>query len=34
MTAFDIALRDRRFSFHVGEAPPRVTRYIGQALRQ
>jgi MFS family permease len=34
MTAFDIALRDRRVSFHVGEAPPRVTRYIGQALRQ
>ena len=34
MTAFDIALRERRFSFHVGESPPRVTRYIGQALRQ
>jgi MFS family permease len=34
MTAFDISLRERRFSFHIGESPPRVTRYIGQALRQ
>ena len=34
MTAFDIALRERRFSFHVGDVPPRVTRYIGQALRR
>jgi hypothetical protein len=24
----DVALRDRRLSFHVGEEPPRVTRYL------
>ncbi|NUZ08049.1 MFS transporter [Piscinibacter koreensis] len=34
MTAFDIALRERRFSFHVGGATPRVTRYIAQSVRQ
>jgi MFS family permease len=34
MTAFDIALRERRFSFHTGDGAPHVTRYIGQALRQ
>ncbi|MEP7056203.1 MAG: MFS transporter [Caldimonas sp.] len=34
MTAFDIALRDLRFSFHVGAAPPRVSRYIAQGVRR
>jgi len=34
MTAFDVALRERRLSFHVGEAPPLVSRYIAQALRR
>nr|WP_281068703.1 MFS transporter [Ramlibacter agri] len=28
ITASDVALRDRRLSFHVGEGPPRVTRYL------
>jgi MFS family permease/quinol monooxygenase YgiN len=32
MTAFDVALRERRFSFHTGEGPPKVSRYIAQAL--
>jgi MFS family permease len=34
MTAFDIALRERRLSFHVGDSPPQVSRYIAQALGQ
>ena len=32
MTAFDVALRERRMSFHIGDSPPRVSRYIAQAL--
>jgi hypothetical protein len=24
----DVALRDRRLAFHVGEEPPKVTRYV------
>ncbi|WP_313070734.1 MFS transporter [Melaminivora sp.] len=28
VTASDVALRDRRFAFHVGEAPPVVSRYV------
>jgi MFS family permease len=28
VTAADVALRDRKFAFHVGEAPPAVTRYV------
>jgi hypothetical protein len=27
-TATDVALRDRKLAFHVGEAPPVVTRYV------
>lgn len=34
MTAFDVALRERRLSFHVGDKPPLVSRYIAQALRR
>lgn len=34
MTAFDVALRERRLSFHVGDSPPKVSRYIAQALRR
>ncbi|MBA3588754.1 MFS transporter [Methylibium sp.] len=34
MTAFDVALRERRLSFHVGASPPLVSRYIAQALRR
>lgn len=28
ITTSDVALRDRRLAFHVGEEPPRVTRYL------
>lgn len=28
VTASDVALRDRRFAFHVGDAPPVVSRYV------
>ena len=28
ITASDVALRDRRFAFHVREAPPVVSRYV------
>lgn len=28
VTAWDVALRDRKLAFHVGDAPPRVTRRI------
>jgi MFS family permease len=31
VTAADAALRDRRLSFHLGEAPPQVTRYVVEA---
>jgi MFS family permease len=34
MTAFDVALRERRFSFHTGDEPPKVSRYIAQALNR
>jgi len=32
MTAFDLALRERRIAFHVGEHPPLVQRYIAQPV--
>ena len=32
MTAFDVALRERRLGFHTGETPLKVTRYIAQPL--
>ncbi len=28
VTASDVALRDRKLAFHVGEGPPRVTRFV------
>jgi hypothetical protein len=28
VTATDVALRDRKLAFHVGESPPVVTRYV------
>ncbi len=34
MTAFDLALRERRMAFHVGAEPPKVSRYIAQALER
>jgi len=34
MSAFDLALRERRLAFHVGESPPVVRRYIAQPLNQ
>lgn len=34
MTAFDVALRERRLSFHVGGSPPQVSRYVAQALER
>ncbi len=34
MTAFDLALRERRMSFHLGDAPPLVSRYIAQPLHR
>lgn len=27
-TAADMALRERRLAFHIGESPPVVTRYV------
>ena len=32
MSAFDLALRERRLAFHVGKEPPVVHRYIAQAV--
>lgn len=32
MTAFDVALRERRLAFHVGDQPPVVQRYIAQPV--
>ena len=32
MTAYDIALREKRLSFHVGDTPPVVSRFIAQSL--
>jgi MFS family permease/quinol monooxygenase YgiN len=32
MTASDVALRDRRFAFHLGPEPPLVTRRIAESL--
>jgi MFS family permease len=31
-TEFDAGLREQRYAFHIGDAPPAVTRYIGQSL--
>ena len=28
VTAGDVALRDRKLAFHIGESPPRVTRCV------
>jgi hypothetical protein len=28
ISAADVALRDRRLAFHIGEEPPRVSRYL------
>ena len=32
MTAYDLALRERRFGFHTGEGPPKVTRYLAESV--
>jgi hypothetical protein len=32
MSAFDIALRERRLAFHIGDTPPAVSRYLAQAV--
>jgi len=34
MTAFDLALRERRMAFHIGAEPPRVSRYIAQPVER
>ncbi|MED5622074.1 MFS transporter [Ideonella sp. BN130291] len=34
MTAFDIALRERRLAFHIGDTPPAVSRYLAQAVER
>jgi MFS family permease/quinol monooxygenase YgiN len=34
MTAFDLALRERRRSFHLGDAPPPVSRSIAQPVKR
>jgi hypothetical protein len=34
MTAFDVALRERRMSFQIGDRPPEVSRYIAQPLQR
>jgi predicted MFS family arabinose efflux permease len=31
-TAADVGLRERRLDFHVGDAPPRVQRYVSETL--
>jgi hypothetical protein len=28
VTAADVQLRERKLTFHIGEAPPAVTRYL------
>jgi hypothetical protein len=33
-SAYDISLRERRLSFHVGEGPPVVSRFIAQSLER
>jgi MFS family permease/quinol monooxygenase YgiN len=32
VTAGDVALRERRFAFHIGDGPPVVSRYIAEPL--
>ncbi len=32
VTAYDVALRERRLAFHIGEAPPRLTRSLAEAM--
>jgi quinol monooxygenase YgiN len=34
VTAVEVALRDRRRAFHHGDAPPKVSRYVGQAIER
>ena len=34
ITAVELALRDRRLGFHRGKAPPKVSRYVGQAVER
>ena len=33
-TAADADLRERRYAFHIGGEPPKVTRYIAESLRE
>ena len=33
-TAADADLRERRYAFHIGQEPPRVSRYIAEPLGQ
>ncbi len=33
-TAADADLRERRYAFHIGVEPPKVTRYIAESLRE
>ncbi|HWL73805.1 MAG TPA: MFS transporter [Burkholderiaceae bacterium] len=33
-TAADVELRERRYAFHIGSEPPKVTRYIAESLRE
>ena len=33
VTAADVALRDRKLAFHLGEGPPRVTRFVARGTR-
>jgi len=32
LTAFDLALRERRLAFHIGDAPPLVSRFMAEAV--
>ena len=32
VTAYDVALRNRRLAMHIGDEPPRVTRSIAEAM--
>ena len=32
VTTYDVALRNRRLAFHIGDGPPKVTRSIAEAM--
>jgi hypothetical protein len=34
LSAYDIAVRDRKWGFHVGESPPLVTRLVAEPIER